>query len=128
MGVAPARHNGAVVVDSTLLTSKVGGAGKISRVLDGVFQAERWSEDADDNNFGQCCDIGPESDEEWESYLSDRLRDPEDGGISELGLTEIEAIIWEFRRCRTCSSCCLTTCKSRTTNDSTERKRCTSPY
>ena len=39
--MAPARHNGAVVVDSTLLTSKVGGAGKISRVLDGVFQAER---------------------------------------------------------------------------------------
>lgn len=98
--LATAANRSACVIEPQYLPDlqNTSGDGRISHVLDGRFHADGNGDDEypDDSPLlpnNHWCDIGPESDEEWEQHLQNRLLDGGRAGISPKGRDSLEQML-----------------------------------
>lgn len=72
------------------------GDGRVSRVLEGVFHAD-GGDDAEENgdNNGDWCDIGDETEQEWETALNEKMSEAECNGLSPSSKEKLEALFFD---------------------------------
>lgn len=75
------------------------GDGRLSRVMEGVFHADGGEEgDGNEDDNGEWCDVGCETDEEWEVALEGKLSEAARNGLSPDGKIKLEAIVRRYRK------------------------------
>lgn len=73
------------------------GDGRVSRITEGVFHSEGGEQVEDDAIMHEWCDMGQETDEEWETELASRLAQAKSKGLSTNGCRRLEKLLRENR-------------------------------
>ena len=97
LAAAAEKYAGVANASELLENHEDHGAGRISRVLEGVFHADGTEESSDDETLVNVSDLGPESDKEWEIELTRQLSLASANGISTNGLKNLESIVRRYR-------------------------------
>lgn len=98
--LATAADRSSGVIDTRIVSDidESCGAGRMSRVLEGLYHGEGEESDATDElPDTNWCDLGNEDDQEWESHLQQRLIDATNGGISSVGRGRLEKMLRDHR-------------------------------
>lgn len=75
------------------------GDGRVSRVLEGVFHEDGGAHDDEtDEQAVEWCDLGPESEAEWEAALDSKLREATANGITNSNRDRLESLLREYRQ------------------------------
>lgn len=96
LAAAPNRYTGAVYESDTFAAQDDHSEGSICSVLDGVFHADSGDAQSDDEYDSDWCDLGPESDAEWNGELQSCLSEAEKAGVSTNGLSKLEAMLRKY--------------------------------
>lgn len=97
LAAAADRFSGSVDADQMLATLDERGDGRVSRLMEGVFHSEGGEHEEDDGATPVWCDIGGETESEWENELLEKVREAKDKGLSSDGCNTLEAMLRNHR-------------------------------
>lgn len=96
LSAAADKYAGCVDADALIKSSQRLGTGRVSRVSEDVFHSnDNDDDDVDDEN--EWCDLGEETDTEWENHLQARLTEAHEQGISPNGRLRLESLLRKYR-------------------------------
>jgi len=97
LAAAAAKYSGTVDVTALVGDDTHYGESRISRVMDGIFHEDDGEDQEDATGDTQWCDLGPETDEEWERAAALRLKEASANGISKQGCERLESLLRKYR-------------------------------